>query len=166
MITIRKYWNEQLDYDIKVDEWVPWLKNMTITEFSKPAFAPIKVAGKEHKQDLISTLKRLHSKAITYINNDIRKTQKSDKKGNDVVEGKTGYYYPKARHKTIPLQEDLEYLKLLDELFLKSEKWDITKDDFDMPISKKLKWRHPYAKDLRGMLVLTHLKTTNNLRLV
>ena len=168
MITIREYVNkhikvyESIPLGIKPGQWVPWLKDMTITEFSKPAFASIKVAGKEYKQDLTSTLKRLHSKAITYINKKIKEKQKQEKKGEDVRAGHTGYYWRKARHKTIPLQEDLEYLKLLDELFLKNEKWDITKDDFDMPISKKLKWRHPYAKDLRGMLVLTHLRDKEN----
>tara|TARA_R110002051_G_scaffold216607_2_gene280890 strand:+ start:2004 stop:2522 length:519 start_codon:yes stop_codon:yes gene_type:complete len=171
MITIREYVNKHIKVyesknpaygNIEPEQWVPWLKDMTITEFSKESFASIKVVGKEHKQDLMTTLKRLHSKAITYINKKIKEKQQKEKKGKDVRAGHTGYYWRKARHKTIPLHEDLEYLRLLDKLFFTSEKWDTEKDEFDMPISKKLKWRHPYAKDLRGMLILTHLKTTNN----
>tara|TARA_R110000796_G_C14285359_1_gene403264 strand:+ start:59 stop:571 length:513 start_codon:yes stop_codon:yes gene_type:complete len=160
MKTIKTYWNTTEDYKTASGEWIPWLRTITIDEFSKPAFGTIQVAGQSHQQDLMSTLKRIHHKAINHINHTIREAQKQEKKLNHIVDGKTGFYYTKRRHKTKPLHQDLEYLKLLEKLFLDSEQWEIVCDEYDMPVAKNLKYRHPYAKDLKGILVLAHLKNS------
>ena len=174
MITIREYYNKHqlyaepgdeilnpTYYEIKYDQWIPWLRNITIDEFNRPAFGTIQVAGKTHKQDLMSTLKRIHHKAIDQINDIIRQKQKKEKQRTDIVDGRKGYYWRKRRYKTKPLHQDLEYLKLLEKLLKDSEQWEIVCDEYDMVIAKKLKWRHPYAKDLKGILVLAHLENSD-----
>jgi hypothetical protein len=129
-----------------------------IQEFSAPHCRPggvITVAGKAIPQTLWSVLKRLHSKGIRIINDHIRKTQRLERSKNG------GRYWTKQRYQTIPLEEDLVFLRYLDELLIKSERWEDVKDTDGLVIQRNLKWRHPFYKDVVKGYLWAHMRKKN-----
>jgi hypothetical protein len=129
-----------------------------IQEFSAPHCHPggvITVAGKAIPQTLWSVLKRLHSKGIRIINDHIRLQQRLERSKNG------GRYWTKQRYQTIPLEEDLVFLRYLDELLIKSERWEDVKDTDGLVIQRNLKWRHPFYKDVVKGYLWAHMRKKN-----
>ena len=143
MITLLEYFkkakvNQQHFYDLVRDE------------LSRP-YHTLRVAGKSLPQNLLTSLKRVHSKCIKHINTEIRSVQTKEKV-------KMGYAYTSTRYGTTPLFLDLDFLVWLAEQMDATDKWDVVRDENNLPIEKKLVWRHAYRAELQKLLTMAILK--------
>ena len=121
--------------------------------FNKIQPETVKVGGKEFTMTLTRWIKRLEKSAKSKIN-----TARSERRRESLRENEGKYYHTQPAMKTIPLHQDLNFLKNILEYVNRDEQWKSNEDDTQRTLVPDTRaW---YKDELQKLITMETIRNT------